>query len=219
MVTRTGTKTRTRTRTRTRRRTKPRRRRSSLQLFLYYSENSKTVSRSFTWLTSASPRSSHLGLPEKVWFPMEKQRLLRKCASVCSETRLQRSWSLSTQILEIQRVSMQHEKTIPEKNAESVLTLRIKKKRLTESSGCSLHALWSRTPGKLIPEKNAESVLTLRMGRKASLSLLSALLQKKNAGNVLTWYSNCAGSQVRALSIKKMWHGVWNNCSEASRSS
>ena len=41
------------------------------------------------------------------------------------------------------------------------------------------------------------------MGRKASLSLLNALLQKKNAENVLTWYSNCAGSQVRALSIKK----------------
>ena len=37
------------------------------------------------------------------------------------------------------------------------------------------------------------------MGRKASVSLLSALLEKKNADNVLTWYSNCAGSQVRAL--------------------
>ena len=34
---------------------------------------------------------------------------------------------------------------------------------------------------KTIPEKNAESVLTLRMNTKASLSLLNALLQKKNA--------------------------------------
>ena len=56
---------------------------------------------------------------------------LQKSASVCSETRIQRSWSLSTQILEIQRVTMQHEKTIPEKNAGSVLTLRIKQRTRT----------------------------------------------------------------------------------------
>ena len=55
--------------------------------------------------------------------PASHSLSLQKCASVCNETRLQRSWSLSTQILETQRVSMQHEKTIPEKNAESVSTI------------------------------------------------------------------------------------------------
>ena len=79
-----------------------------------YSENSKTVSRSFTWLTLASPRSSHLGLAQKVVFPQAKQHCVRECAAVCNETRLQRSWSRSTrsiffrshlaEILETQRV-------------------------------------------------------------------------------------------------------------------
>ena len=52
---------------------------------------------------------------------------------------------------------------------------------------------------KGIPEKNAENVLTLRICRKDSLSLLNALLEKKNDDNVLTWCSNCAGCQVRAF--------------------
>ena len=64
--------------------------------------------------------------------------MLRKCASVCSETRLQIIWSLSTQLLETQRVSMQHEETVREQNAESLLTLKIKNKSLAEASGCSL---------------------------------------------------------------------------------
>ena len=73
-------------------------------------------------------RKSHSSLFQS---PRSHSLNLQKCASVCSETRLQRSWSLSTQILDTQRVSMQHGKTIPEKNAESVLTLRIKKRTRT----------------------------------------------------------------------------------------
>ena len=57
-------------------------------------------------------------------FPASHYLSFQKCASVCSETPLQRSWSLSTQFLDTHRVSMQHEKPIPEKNAQSVASLR-----------------------------------------------------------------------------------------------
>ena len=96
-----------------------------------YSENSETVSRSFTWLTLASPKSSYLHLSQKVLFPTETQRFLRKCASVCIERRLQISWSLSTDSIFFRSHL-----------AEIVETQRMRSWRLKESCGFPKVFLW-----------------------------------------------------------------------------